>query len=245
MYTALSTPAHKTDEVSDDSDSRRISATDRVHYALSEDIRSGLVNPWDRLTEKTISEHFETSRTPVREAVARLVAEGLLQRHADGFGLVLPDVDTIRGLYEARLAIELQGVRRVAKGAAGYDLELLAQLQQRWEQVLSDSPAAEPRMTAWDEEFHRGVLAAAGEPGLVAVLSHINDRIRSLRMYGYIADEQLASSAADHLAVLEALRSGRYVEGEEALAHHITSTRNDSLARALHGQAAAGFIRTA
>lgn len=219
------------------------SATDKVYLGLRDDIRAGNVYPWDRLTEKSVAGHFGVSRTPVREAVARLVAEGLLQRHADGFGLVLPDAETIRGLYEARLAIELQGIRRIADGAAAYDVELLSRLQRRWKQVLSDPPPAEPHMTAWDEEFHRGILAAAGEPALVTVLSHINDRIRALRMYGYIANEQLASSAADHIEVVEALKAGDYAAGEAALSEHIVSTRNDSLARALHGSHAAGFTR--
>ncbi|WP_258934955.1 GntR family transcriptional regulator [Nesterenkonia pannonica] len=94
------------------------SAADKVYYGLREDIRASSVYPWDRMTEKTVAAHFGVSRTPVREAVGRLAAEGLLQRHSDGFGLVLPSAETISGLYEARLAIELQGIRRVAEGEA-------------------------------------------------------------------------------------------------------------------------------
>ncbi|WP_169558495.1 GntR family transcriptional regulator [Nesterenkonia alba] len=244
MYTSVST--HRHNEPMDDAPAVGAgggSATDRVYAGLRNDIRAGRVYPWDRLTEKTIGAHFGVSRTPVREALARLVAEGLLQRNADGVGLVLPDADTIGGLYEARLAIELQGIRRVAAGAASYDLQILDDLEQTWEQVLTDPPEIEPSLTSWDEAFHRGVLAAAGEPALVDVLGHINDRIRALRMYGYIAPEQLASSAAGHLRVIQALKNQRYDDGEEALTEHIVSTRNDSLARALHGAQAPGFAR--
>ncbi|GAB3845888.1 hypothetical protein GCM10028800_10880 [Nesterenkonia populi] len=221
------------------------SAADKVYYGLRDDIRAGSVYPWDRMTEKTVAAHFGVSRTPVREAVGRLVAEGLLQRHPDGFGLVLPSADTIGGLYEARLAIELQGIRRVAEGKGEYDIARLDRQQARWEQVVAEPPAAEPWLTAWDEEFHREILTAAGEPALVDVLGHINDRIRALRMYGYIAVEQLVSSGRDHLKVIEALKAGDYAAGEKALAGHIVSTRNDSLARALQGSGAAGFTRRA
>ncbi len=221
------------------------SAADKVYYGLREDIRAGSVYPWDRMTEKTVAAHFGVSRTPVREAVGRLSAEGLLQRHPDGFGLVLPSAETISGLYEARVAIELQGIRRVAEGRGEYDRARLQRQQARWEQVVAEPPAAEPWLTAWDEEFHREILAASGEPALVDVLSHINDRIRALRMYGYIALEQLVSSARDHLKILEALLVGDYAAAQAALEEHIVSTRNDSLARALQGSGAAGFTRRA
>ena len=219
------------------------SAVDTVYAGLRDDIRGGNVYPWDRLTEKTVGDHFGVSRTPVREAVSRLAAEGLLQRHPDGFGLVLPDAETLQGLYEARLAIELQGIRRVADGAACYDVDLLDAQQVLWESVLSDPPPPEPRLTVWDEEFHRTILTAAGEPALVGVLAHINDRIRALRMYGYIAPDQVISSATGHLQVLEALKTGDYEAGKRALTEHIVSNRNNSLARALQGSQAAGFTR--
>lgn len=243
MYTSPSTPVNTAEDFTDGGDKNRLSATDRVHFALRHEIRSGLVNPWDRLTEKTIGEHFGTSRTPVREALARLMSEGLVQRYPDGFGLLLPDSSVIQGLYEARLAIELQGVRRVQSGVGSYCVKSLDALHKYWEAIVADPPPAQPHMTAWDEEFHREVLAAAGEPALVTVLAHINDRIRALRMYGYIANDQLASSAADHLHVVTLLREQRYGDAENALADHISSTRNDSLARALHEHPSAGFMR--
>lgn len=243
MYTSLSTAAGEGLEGRRRAEPGPGSATDAVYASLRSDIRAGCVYPWDRLTEKSIGEHFGVSRTPVRKAMARLVAEGLLQRHSNGFGLVLPDAETIAGLYEARLAIERQGIRRVSDGAAQYDMDHLGRLREKWEAVVAEPPAAEPWLTSWDEEFHRGVLAAAGEPALVDVLSHINDRIRALRMYGYISNDQVASSAAAHLTIVNLLAEGRLADGESALAEHIISTRNDSLARALQGSDAAGFTR--
>lgn len=247
MYTALSTAEHQGERAPrpgpSDSAAPPVSAADNVYYGLRDDIRSGHVCPWDRLTEKTVGEHFGVSRTPVREALGRLMAEGLLQRQPDGFGLLLPEAGSIGGLYEARLAIELQGVRRVAHGDASYDTTILDAQQRRWESVVADPPEIEPKLTAWDEEFHREILAAAGEPALVEILGHINDRIRALRMYGYIAAEQLQSSASEHLDVIAALQTGRFHDAEAALSEHIISTRNDSLARALQGSQAPGFTR--
>lgn len=214
-----------------------------MHAGLRTDLRSGAVAPWDRLTEKSIAAHFGVSRTPVRESLARLVAEGLLQRHPDGFGLVLPDPDTLGGLYEARLALELQGIRRVENGPAEHDTGTLRALVQEWEVIRDKPPAPSPGLVALDEDYHCRVLGAAGEPALVSVLETINDRIRALRMYGYIASDRLAAATEDHLRILALLLDGEHAEARKVLTAHITSSRHAALARALHGGPAPGFVR--
>lgn len=235
MYTAMSTAGHTLANTG--------SAADTVHAALRDDLRAGKVYPWDRLTEKTVAAHFGVSRTPVRESIARLVAEGLLQRHSDGFGLVLPDPETLGGLYEARLALELQGIRRVAGGATTYDLQILEQLAEDWERLRVYPPEASPRLVAEDEKFHSRLLLAAGEPALVAVLGHVNDRIRALRMYGYITSDRLASATGEHLQILQLLRAQDYEQAQTVLTQHISSSRHAALARALHGSPSSGFTR--
>lgn len=235
MYTAVSTTGHTLLNAG--------SASDKVYAALRDDLRAGKVYPWDRLTEKTVAAHFEVSRTPVRESIARLVAEGLLQRHSDGFGLVLPDPETLGGLYEARLALELQGIRRVAAGVAEYDQEILEQLTEEWEKLRVYPPEASPRLVAEDEKFHGRLLLAAGEPALVDVLNHVNDRIRALRMYGYITSDRLASATREHLQILQLLRTEEFEESQSVLTQHIDSSRHAALARALHGSPSSGFTR--
>lgn len=217
-------------------------ASDRVYAALRDDLRTGKVYPWDRLTEKTVAAHFEVSRTPVRESIARLVAEGLLQRHHDGFGLVFPDPETLNGLYEARLALELQGIRRVAEGSAVYDEQVLDQLRDEWEELRADPPEASPRLVAEDERFHGRLLGAAGVPALVAVLGHVNDRIRALRMYGYLTSDRLAAAAAEHLDILQLLRDREFHQARAALTQHIDASRSAARARALHDNPS-GFLR--
>lgn len=237
MYTDVSTDPN--------TEANALPATDRVYAALRTAIRAGQVSPWDRLTEKSVASEFAVSRTPVRESIARLVAEGLLQRHSNGFGLVLPSPDALGGLYEARLALELQGIRRVAHGPAEYDADLLAALSGQWQQLRADLPEPAPQMVALDEAFHCSVLEAAGEPALVSVLVHVNDRIRALRMYGYMASDRLALAAEQHLQILDLLSLKEYDGAEIAMTEHIVSSRHAALARALHKKPAHGFAGTA
>ena len=236
MYTDASTESN--------TDAEQLPATDRVYAALRSAIRAGHVAPWDRLTEKSVASEFGVSRTPVRESIARLVAEGLLQKHGNGFGLVLPSPDTLGGLYEARLALELQGIRRVAQGSAEYDTTQLSALYDQWRELRAEPPEPAPHLVALDEAFHCGALAAAGEPALVSVLIHINDRIRALRMYGYTTSDRLATAAEQHLEIMDLLFLRDYATAEIALTEHIITSRHAALARALHKKPANGFTGT-
>lgn len=236
MYTDASTAPN--------TEAAALPATDRVYAALRSAIRAGHVSPWDRLTEKSVASEFSVSRTPVRESIARLVAEGLLEKHTDGFGLVLPSPDVLGGLYEARLALELQGIRRVAHGPSEHDTAILDALWRQWEQLRAEPPEPAPHMVALDEAFHCRVLEAAGEPALVSVLIHVNDRIRALRMYGYMTSDRLALAADQHLTVLGLLVQRDYAAAEAAMTEHITSSRHAALARALHRKPVHGFADT-
>ena len=56
------------------------SLADRVFVALRDDLMWGRFRPTDRLAENSLAERYEVSRTPVREALARLLADGLIER---------------------------------------------------------------------------------------------------------------------------------------------------------------------
>ena len=69
-----------------------------------------------RLGEEKLAAVVGVSRTPVREALMRLHAEGLIRRaHDGGYFPVIPDVTLMRHLYEARIGIELQALHRPAR----------------------------------------------------------------------------------------------------------------------------------
>ncbi|MFJ1459533.1 GntR family transcriptional regulator [Nocardia sp. N2S4-5] len=91
----------------------RISLGERVYRALRRDLAAGLVAPTARLGEERLAESYGVSRTPVREALARLLADGLVERHDDGLYPFRPRLDDLGDLYELRITLEARGVRRI------------------------------------------------------------------------------------------------------------------------------------
>ena len=88
------------------------SLRDVVYHRLRDDILNGRVSPRERLTEPKLGKTFEVSRTPVREALSRLLSDGLIERTDFGYAVVVPSLEDLRNLYELRITLELRGIAR-------------------------------------------------------------------------------------------------------------------------------------
>jgi len=188
----------------------------RVYEALRIRLLRGELPAGERLIEQRLAEQFETSRTPVREALRRLEGDGHLVRDRSG-GLRprVPDVRSMRELYDVRLALEELTVRRAATDG---DREILLELQRRWRQLADEraaDPAVEPptSFVGADERFHLGIAEASGNRSAHRYLSEITERIHVLRVQGFTTEERVGTTIAEHLEILDAALAG---EGEVA-----------------------------
>ena len=99
---------------------RRQSRSEATHRALKRRLLIGEFPFGHRLGEERLAAMLEVSRTPVREALARLHAEGHVQRHPEGgFEPAFPDMDRIAELYEVRKSLELTAIRRNVGPSSG------------------------------------------------------------------------------------------------------------------------------
>jgi DNA-binding GntR family transcriptional regulator len=94
-------------------------ASDRAYSALREQILDGRLEPGTVLAEVEQSTRLGVSRTPLREALARLGADGLVSAHS-GRGVVVTEVsvDRVAELFEVRGALEEQAARLAARRRA-------------------------------------------------------------------------------------------------------------------------------
>jgi DNA-binding GntR family transcriptional regulator len=179
--------------------------------------------PWDQeavLSENSIAEASGLSRVPVREALLRLEAAGLVRRvpHKGAFvpALTSGDIDV---MMEVRQVIEDWAVRKVtAAGLPGPELEDLLEQQAA---VLKDHVA----FIECDIRFHQCIVAAAGNPVLEELYE--SQRFKQLRMgVKAIRDSQGRSDhvVAEHRAIVEAIRSGDPDRAAGAIRGHLDTT---------------------
>lgn len=178
------------------------------------------------LTELEVATAAGTSRTPVREALLRLEAEGFLEI-VPKKGAYVPPIsgEEIRAVMQARELVESWCVRKVVR--AGYDIVAeLDELVARQRTLLADPIG----FIDCDRAFHRLIVGATGNPVLGEFYESLRDR--QIRM-GLRAVARTASRAhnvlTEHAAIVDAIRSGQPDQAEAALKTHLSSTL-----RALH-----------
>lgn len=178
---------------------------ERVYSQLRERLLRGDLPVGRRLVELQLAAEFETSRTPVREALRRLEGDGHIVRDRGG-GMCpsAPSVKSMRELYEVRVAIEELIARRAASSGDRGRVEAIEQdwraLRAAWQEQRA-LPRG-PDFVYADEGFHRALAAASGNDVADGLLSDLNDRIRVLRIYDFTTDDRIGATIAEHLEIV-------------------------------------------
>lgn len=163
-----------------------------------------------RLGEERLAVSLGVSRTPIREALLRLHAEGLVRRGMDGgYEPIAPDVQSIRHLYEVRAGLELQALRRPERAGATHDRELVDELREDWCAFRAETPdEPDPSFVLLDETFHVTLAEAAGNPVVADLLRQVNERIRIVRSQDFMSGPRILQTIDEHVAITEAVLAG-------------------------------------
>lgn len=187
----------------------RINATEQAYQAIRKEILTGRLAEGERLTETRLSEDLGMSRTPIREAVGRLILEGFIERQSGYTTRVahFPE-DEAEQVYEIRRLVECYSVKRAAMLATEEDIATLREIHA---QMKRDTPptdeAAYERLTAANEAFHRAIVAAARSPRLTALMTTALDVGMVVRTYSMFSARDLERSLAHHAELIEAIEA--------------------------------------
>lgn len=193
----------------------------------------GDIAPWARLSEVKLAKQFEVSRTPVREALSRLIAHGMIVKEGGAYSPYFPSFTELSELYELRVALELLGVRRfVATPARHHDTALLQQERAFWKSLEDDIPQPDADFVTRDERFHSTLLEASGNNVVVDALANVNQRIRPVRMFDYMTEDRMDATVTEHLAIIDLLLDNRIEECADFLNKHINESMRVVLERA-------------
>jgi DNA-binding GntR family transcriptional regulator len=184
---------------------------------LLEDIRTGALLPGARLRETDLADRLGISRTPVREAIRQLEADGLVT-HLPRQGATIRSLDhaEVVELYEMRAVLEGTAARLAARAASDIELAELAALNAE----LAATPAG-PQAREVNRQFHRSLLDSARNRFLLKSTSALQ---KTLLILGptTLADPARATAAvAEHAAVLAALEARDGAGAEAAMRAHV------------------------
>lgn len=212
----------------------------RVATAISSEILGGKLKHGDRLpTEQALAERFGVSRSVVREAIARLRSDGIVQSR-QGVGVFVVaggetttlriDADLMSDRTEFRSVFELRAILEIrAAGLAALrsDDDQRASISEALSRMGTSEQWAEGGVTA-DLDFHRAVARASGNPYIAMVVSLLVGQMRQSIMFmrhnqndpdGHL----VAMNIAEHTAIHDAILSRSPKLALEAMRSHITS----------------------
>lgn len=189
-----------------------------VYERLCEDIRSGVLAPGSRLREAEIAERLSVSRTPVREAIRRLEAEGLVD-HLPRSGAIVRRLDysETMELYEMRTVLEGTAARLAARAASPVELEEL--------QAINDEMCAadgQPDLLfRLNRQFHRRLLEASRNRFLLRAMATVENTLLILGASSMHLPERAVAAVAEHGEVLDALLIRDGAAAEAAMRRHM------------------------
>ncbi|GLZ51945.1 GntR family transcriptional regulator [Actinomycetospora sp. NBRC 106378] len=201
--------------------------TSRAHVALRESILRGELVPGAHLGEVEIADRLGVSRTPVREALSRLAAEGLVEvlphRGARVVSFSTADLD---GIFDVRLALEPQATGRAAARVTAADLDALDDLAHRMVAVGAPGPEQDlDALVPLNRDFHARLLDVADAPALSTALANVVHTPVVLRTFHAYDAASLARSLAHHVEMVAALRVGDADWASAVMRSHIGNAR--------------------
>ena len=191
------------------------------------------LRPESRINEVELAHRFSVSRTPVREALNRLVIEGLITLVPNkGFYCRSLTKEEIFNLFEVRAGLEHIAAKSAIKRASD---EALSAIAQRWEDVEDKADLKQSQdLAILDEAFHEQIAAASNNAELLHALRLINVRLRFARRI-VIEMRDRDGVFSDHWRIAQTLRMRDTTKACEILEKHIMLSRDDALKVAREG----------
>ena len=195
-----------------------VRASDRAYRTLRDEIVDWELPPGSVLGEVEQSTRLGISRTPLREALARLTADGLVAAQA-GRGLVVTDISTesIRELFEVRQALEQQAARLAALRGDSSVFEALEREFRAVPHLLEHDNPARHAYYGLVTRLDDALDAAVANSYLVASLNNLRTHLVRVRRLARDDPARLSAAAAEHLLIVHAIAIG-----DPELAAHAT-----------------------
>ena len=193
-------------------------ASDQAYAALRDSILDWSLPPGAVLAEVEQAARLGLSRTPLREALARLVADGLVEP-LGGRGLVVSAIsaDNVTELFELRVALEQQAA---SLAAARRDEAVFLALRDGFRHaplLLTNSDPGRREYYALVARFDEAMDVAVQNPYLVSALGGVRVHVARIRRLSSDNPQRLLEASREHLLIVEAI-----LAGDAALAAHAT-----------------------
>lgn len=204
---------------------RRRSVEEEVYQRMREAILKGELEGGERLVHEELARRFGTSRIPVRDALKRLVADGLVDADERGVCTVSHcGIDDVEEIYALRVLLESHAVAKAVEQIKDNELAELERLQEDLEAAAARGDDEE--YVALNQQFHRQLYDIADQPRLNRMIHGLWQGMPPLTPIAIT--DRLEQSNREHRAIIDALRKRDAEAAAAAMKIHI-ATAGDAL----------------
>ncbi|MDQ4037027.1 MAG: GntR family transcriptional regulator [Actinomycetota bacterium] len=208
----------------------RQSTPSLIAQQLRSAIMHGVLEPGSQLGEVELAAQFGVSRGPLREAMQRLVQEGLLRsEHNRGLFVITLQPEDVRDIYTARAAVERAAVTLIVKGdrqTAAAQLQVV-----HGDMVLAAERGDRPALSDADLRFHEALVELSGSPRLTRMHGTLLVETRMCLTALQNTDRPSVDAVEEHGDLVDAVRAG----GKRRLIRLIDAHMDDALRRLIPG----------
>lgn len=202
-------------------------AVDKAYHTVRERIVRGVYPASSRITEQEVAAAAGVSRTPVREALRKLHAEGLLEFIPHQGAIVTEWSSEDRDdVFELRAMLEAYGAGRAARRMTAEGIAELRDLaEEQYRQTLTKAEGYLERIGDLNSRFHRRIHEFAGSSRLGGALASLIEAQLMMKTFATYQDEDLLRSSAHHLEIVRALEARDAEWSASLMRSHILGAR--------------------
>ncbi|MEM6536910.1 MAG: GntR family transcriptional regulator [Pseudomonadota bacterium] len=203
--------------------------SERIRHTLEEDILGGKLKPGMHLNELELVDRFSASRTPIREAIRQLVAQGLVEVvPRKGAFVARVSLQTLLELFELMTELEATCARLAAERISAEQKAELIALHQSYKPLAENEATAQAYFET-SSGFHRMLFAATQNTELEALANTTYDRLLAYRRKQLGNGNRSPKSFEEHTSVLDAVLRGDGKAAETAMRAHSREVSGNAL----------------
>lgn len=194
--------------------------SDRLRETIEEQIATGELPPGSAIDEATLVERHGVSRTPVRETLIQLAAEGLVElRPRRGAVVAAIGPGRLIEMFEVMAELEAMCARLAARRVGADDMAMLRAAHEACREA-ADRRDPDAYFYA-NEGFHRALYAASHNGYLIEQASALQRRLRPYRRLQLRVRDRVSRSFEEHQAILDAVQDGDVDRAVRAVRSHV------------------------
>lgn len=203
--------------------------TAEAYEGLRDEIIRGELRPNERLVEADLAKKYKISRTPIREVLVQLSAEGLVESRRRGWMVHEHGPTEILEIYETRAALEGYAARLAAERATDEQLERLKSINAEAEAARKTS--ARQHLVEVNDAFHQAIVDAAGNDRLRRMIRQTHEYFFNYQIARLYSDDEAEKSVGQHQELVRLLLAHDADGAERMMRQHIADSLELTLAK--------------